>query len=146
MPDPVPLIDARVPLIDGDSQPYWDAAQQRKLTAQQCAACGRFVFYPRAICPFCHSLELAWREVAGAGSVYSYTISRRAPSAEFADHVPIVVVLVDLNEGYRMMSNLVGPDALDVRCGDRVQVDFQALPSGQVLPVFTRVSEREEQV
>lgn len=132
------MTDARTPVMDGDSQPYWDAIARHRLTAQQCSGCARFVFYPRGICPFCHSLDLQWRDVSGAGTVYSYTVSRRAPSPEFGDDIPLVVVLVDLDEGYRMMSDLVGADALEVQCGDRVQVTFHETAGGQTLPVFTR--------
>jgi uncharacterized OB-fold protein len=134
----VTVTDARTPLVDGDSQPYWDAIAEHRLTVQRCSDCHRFVFYPRAICPYCHSMRLEWQAVSGAGSVYSFTVSRRASSSEFADELPLVVILVDLDEGYRMMSNLVGKDALAVQCGDRVRIRFEETSGGQVLPVFTR--------
>lgn len=132
----------RVPVVDADSEPFWEAVADRRLTAQKCQQCGRFVFYPRALCPFCHSEDLSWTPLRGSGTVYSFTVSRRAPSPEFADLVPYVVVLVDLDEGIRMMSNLVGA-VDDVRCGARVVVRFEATPDGQTLPMFELSAEEK---
>jgi uncharacterized OB-fold protein len=95
------------------------------------------------MCPYCHSRELCWEQLAGTGTVYSVTVSRRAPSPEFADLVPYVVALVDLDEGCRMMSNIVGYDADLARCGSRVRVAFQAVAEGQVLPMFVLAESQE---
>jgi hypothetical protein len=126
----------RAPVVDADSAPFWDAVADHRLTAQQCAICERFVFYPRVVCPFCHGDELNWKPLAGTGTIYSFTVSRRAPSPEFADLVPYVVLLVDLDEGCRLMSNLVGDNVHLVRCGARVAVRFEDVPGGQTLPMF----------
>lgn len=128
--------NVRVPVIDADSAPFWEAVAAHQLTAQKCAGCSRFIFYPRAVCPYCHSDKLAWEPLSGTGTVYSVTVSRRAPSPEFADLVPYVVALIDLDEGCRMMSNIIGYDAALARCGSRVAVQFQTVADGQVLPVF----------
>jgi uncharacterized OB-fold protein len=135
--------NVRVPVIDADSAPFWDAVAAHKLIAQKCAGCSRFIFYPRAICPFCHSAELSWEELRGTGTVYSVTVSRRAPSPEFADLVPYVVALIDLDEGCRMMSNIVGYDASLAQCGSRVQVEFQLVSDSQVLPMFVLTESQE---
>jgi uncharacterized OB-fold protein len=95
------------------------------------------------MCPYCHSRELSWEQLAGTGTVYSVTVSRRAPSPEFADLVPYVVALIDLDEGCRMMSNIVGFDAALARCGARVRVAFQAVAEGQVLPMFVLADSQE---
>jgi uncharacterized OB-fold protein len=129
-------MDVRVPIIDADSAPFWEAVAERRLTAQRCETCRRLVFHPRAICPHCHSLELTWQTLSGRGTVYSFTVSRRAPSAEFEPLVPYVVALIDLDEGCRMLSNIVGADAHAVRCGARVSVRFENVSDGQLLPVF----------
>jgi uncharacterized OB-fold protein len=126
----------RVPIIDADSAPFWEGVAGQRLTVQQCDSCARYVFYPRSICPYCRSRELTWRNVSGTGTVYSFTVSRRAPSPEFEELVPYVVALVDLDEGFRMMSNVVGPDALSVQCGSRVAARFEQVADGQLLPVF----------
>jgi uncharacterized OB-fold protein len=135
--------NVRVPVIDADSAPFWEAVAAHKLIAQKCAGCSRFIFYPRAICPFCHSAELSWEELSGTGTVYSVTVSRRAPSPEFADLVPYVVALVDLDEGCRMMSNIVGYDASLAQCGSRVRVEFQLVADSQVLPMFVLTESQE---
>jgi uncharacterized OB-fold protein len=135
--------NVRVPVIDADSAPFWRGVAEHRLVAQKCAGCSRFVFYPRAVCPFCHSAELSWQELAGTGTVYSLTVSRRAPSPEFADLVPYVVALIDLDEGCRMMSNIVGYDAGLARCGSRVRVEFQQVADGQVLPMFVLTDSQE---
>jgi uncharacterized OB-fold protein len=136
-------VNVRVPVIDADSAPFWEAVAAHKLIAQKCAGCSRFIFYPRAICPFCHSAELSWEELAGTGTVYSVTVSRRAPSPEFADLVPYVVALIDLDEGCRMMSNIVGYDASLAGCGSRVRVEFQQVADDQVLPMFVLTESQE---
>jgi uncharacterized OB-fold protein len=133
------VASVRVPVVDADSAPFWDAISERRLVAQQCDRCRRFVFYPRAICPHCHSATLTWQQLAGTGTVYSFTVSRRAPSPEFEHLVPYVVALIDLDEGCRMMSNVVGPGAAGVRCGDAVRVRFETVAETQVLPVFELV-------
>ena len=105
------------PVVTVETQPFWNAAREGRFVVPVCAACGKAHWYPRAICPFCHSAELSWEELRGTGTVYSVTVSRRAPSPEFADLVPYVVALIDLDEGCRMMSNIVGYDASLAQCG-----------------------------
>ncbi|MCU1591350.1 MAG: hypothetical protein JWP11_2606 [Frankiales bacterium] len=139
------MLNVRDPIVDGDSAHYWESAKARELVAQQCDSCREFVFYPRSVCPHCHSGDLTWRTSAGHGIVYSYTVSRRAPSPEFEGMVPYVVALVDLDEGFRMMSNIVGTDALGTRCGDRVEVDFEQVSDETTLPVFRLVKKLEEE-
>jgi uncharacterized OB-fold protein len=135
----------RDPVVDGDSANYWERAKNGELAVQQCNSCRQFVFYPRAICPHCHSADLAWKISAGRGTVYSYTVSRRAPSPEFEGLVPYVVALVDLDEGFRMMSNIIGTDALGTRCGDRVEVAFEQVSDETTLPVFRLLKKLEEE-
>jgi uncharacterized OB-fold protein len=135
----------RDPVIDGDSAHYWERTKAGELAVQRCSSCGEFVFYPRAMCPHCHSADLTWQVSAGHGTVYSYTVSRRAASPEFEAMVPYVVALIDLDEGFRMMSNIVGTDALGARCGDRVQVDFDPVSEETTLPVFRLVKKPEEE-
>jgi uncharacterized OB-fold protein len=129
-------MDVRVPIIDADSAPFWEAVAEKRLTVQRCETCSRLVFHPRAICPFCHSMQLTWQTLSGRGTVYSFTVSRRAPSPEFEHLVPYVVALIDLDEGCRMLSNVVGARAHSVKCGARVSVRFVDVSDGQLLPVF----------
>lgn len=93
---------------------------------------------PRYLCPKCWSTDLDWVEASGKGVVHSFSIIRRAPSAAFADRVPYVVALIDLDEGPRMMANVVREGALDTRIGDRVRVVFEDRGEGSKIPQFVR--------
>jgi len=128
-----------VPAIDADSAPFWAAARDGRLSMQRCSTCHRMVFYPRAICPFCMSDELDWIDLSGRGTVYSYTVVHKAPPG-FADEVPYVVALVDLDEGVRMMSRVVDCSIERVAVGIAVQVVFRALSDDASLPCFTPVA------
>jgi uncharacterized OB-fold protein len=105
------------------SRPFWEAARRHQLMLQRCAACGKFIYYPRPRCPHCFSDRLEWREVSGRGKVYSYTVVRRASSRAFADG-PYVLAIVELEEGVRMTSNIVAPaEAVRVEMPVRVHFD-----------------------
>ena len=126
-----------VPPMNGDSRPYWEAAREGRLVIRQCRACSQVHFMPRHVCPHCWSDALDWIDASGHGVVHSYSIVRRAPLAEFAAEVPYVVALIDLDEGPRMMANIVGEGRLEVRIGEAVTVLFE--PRGDVaLPQFRR--------
>jgi uncharacterized protein len=123
-----------VPVVDAESAPFWDACREHRLLIQRCSSCDAAVFYPRAICPECHADALRWQEASGLGTVYSWTISRRAAGPAWADDVPYAVVLVDLDEGCRMLSNLLIDDPEKVRIGMEVKVAFEAVTDGVVVP------------
>ena len=128
-----------LPVANADSLPYWNAAREGRLLIRKCNACGSVHFMPRHLCPVCWSDQLEWVEAKGTGSVHSFTIIRRAPTAAFASRTPYVVVLIDLDEGPRMIANLLGGDALSVGIGDRVKVTFEDRGEGAMIPQFTRV-------
>lgn len=128
------------PVANADSAPYWDAARERRLLIRSCGACGTKHFMPRYLCPACWSDQLEWVPSAGKGSVHSFSIIRRAPVATFAQKVPYVVALIDLDEGPRMVTNIVGDDALSVRIGERVEVTFEERGDGAMLPQFQRTA------
>ena len=127
-----------MPVPDGDSRQFWEAAAEGKLLLQRCGDCGAYIFYPRTLCPACHSDRLEWKEAGGEGTIYTYTIARRAAGPAFQADVPYVIALIDLEEGPRMMSNIVTEDVEAVRIGQRVKVTFD--DSGEyTLPKFTVV-------
>lgn len=117
-----------------EAAPFWAAAANGRLVLQYCDGCGRCVHYPRSHCPQCLSSYLSWHESAGAGSVYSFTVVHRSP-ATVDQPAPYVVALIDLDEGVRMMSNVVDCLVDDVTVGMRVRVWF-ADRRGRTVPVF----------
>ena len=89
------------------SQPFWDATRDRRLLAQRCAMCDRYVWYPREHCPGCLRSELEWVELSGNGTIYTFNVMRKPGNPMMADAVPYVLALVDLDEGVRMTTNIV---------------------------------------
>jgi uncharacterized protein len=128
------------PVANADSLPYWNAARERRLLIRKCSACDALHFMPRHLCPACWSDKLEWVQSKGHGVVHSFTVIRRAPAPAFAALVPYVIALIELDEGPRMMANVVGEGALDVRIGARVEVTFEDRGDGAMLPQFTRVA------
>lgn len=126
-----------IPVMNADSAVYWQAAKNNKLMLRRCKSCGEVHFMPRYLCPVCWSEDLEWFEAKGKGNVHSFSIIRRASSAAYAPRVPYVVALIDLDEGPRMMSNIVGSDALDVAIGDAVTLEFEERGDAK-LPQFAR--------
>lgn len=130
------MADKPLPVIDPESRPYWEALKQHRLTLKHCRDCGRHHFYPRALCPHCHSDALGWVEARGTGSIYSYTIARRPAGPAFKADTPYVVALIDLDEGARLMSNIVTDDVEAVRIGQRVMVEYDDVTDEITLPKF----------
>lgn len=131
-------MSAPMTFANGDSEEYWKGAEEGRLLFQKCKACSSVQFPPRHHCAACWEADLEWVESPGEGKIETFTIVRRAPLQDFREKVPYVVVSVIMNEGPRMISELVGEDALDVAIGDAVRVDFQRDKEGNSLPVFRR--------
>jgi uncharacterized protein len=113
-----------------ETTPYWEAAGQGKLLLKRCAACGAYHFYPRVFCPFCFSGNTEWCEATGTGTIYSFSVMRRA-------EVPYAIAYVTLAEGPTMLTNIVYCDLDAIRIGQRVRVVFKAAEDGQAVPMFT---------
>lgn len=127
------------PISNADSQAYWAAARERQLVIRKCKACGQLHFMPRHLCPACWSPDLEWVPARGTGRVHSFTVIRRASAPAFAGRVPYVVALIDLDEGPRMMANILGDDALEVAIDDPVRVTFEDRGEGDLIPQFERI-------
>ena len=125
-----------VPAIDPDSQPYWDGAKEGRLMIQRCKATGQAFLYSRQLVPGVVDSEVEWIEASGRGTIYSYTIARRPAGQPFADDVPYVIVSVELEEGARVMSNLVTADPDSVAIGQAVEVVFDAVSGDLTIPKF----------
>ena len=124
-----------VPVIDPGSAPYWTALDQQRLILKRCGACGKAHFYPRELCPYCYADDLVWFEASGLGSIYSFTVCHRSAGPAFATDVPYVVALVELAEGPRMMTRILG-DLSAVAIGCAVRVRFVRQTETLVLPFF----------
>ena len=119
------------------SEEYWRAAREREFKIQQCASCGTHMHYARYNCVQCGSEDLAWIRASGLGTVYSYTIVRRAGHPAFVDYVPYVAAIVELDEGPRISTNIIDCNVEAVTIGMRVRVTFEEAEDGIVFPVFT---------
>ncbi len=128
------------PAVNADSREFWEAAREHRLIIKRCDACTRVFFPPRYLCPFCWSDKTSCVQSSGRGTVYSYTVMYRAPAPEFAALAPYVVALIDLEEGPRMMANIVGPRALETAVDDRVAVCFEDRGDGWKVPQFQRIA------
>lgn len=116
------------------SRPYWEAAARGELALQRCSGCGRFQHPPRPFCTGCGG-EPTFVTVRGTGTVYSYTVVRRALLPELRAHVPYVLALVDLDEGPRLITIIRDVDPDHAAIGLAVRVAFEQV--GQAtLPVF----------
>ena len=116
------------------TRPFWESAARRVLVRQVCSACGRNFFIPQIACPNCLSESWEWTESSGVGRVYSYTVCHRAPEPGF--DVPYVLAIVDLDEGWNMLSNIVNCPPADVQIGMGVRATWLDVGGSSPLPVF----------
>jgi uncharacterized OB-fold protein len=116
--------------------PFWDATKQRRLLYQWCTACEAPVFYPREVCPVCLGSGLEWRESSGRGTVYTFSNVHRPQLPNFILPAPYTVALVELDEGVRLMTNVINCDPDQVTVGMPVTVAWESLEDGRNLPQF----------
>lgn len=123
------------PPVDLESQPFWDATAEQKLMLKRCDDCGEVIWYPRMVCPECHSTNTSWFQASGRGTVYTYTVSHRG-RGPWSRVGPYVIAYVQLEEGPRMMTNIVDCDPESVECGMDVEVVFHDTGEGPAIPRF----------
>jgi uncharacterized OB-fold protein len=121
-----------LPVPTPTSQPFWDALRANEVRLQQCLSCDAFIFYPRSNCPSCLSADLAWRSVSGAGTIYTFTIARRPTAPPFADEVPQLIAVVELDEGPHITTTLVSVEPAEIEIGMRVKPVFDAIAGTNV--------------
>ena len=126
-----------VPIPTSVTRRYWDSVNEEALRIPKCRTCGAVHFYPHALCPNCMSPDLDYVPVSGNGTVYSYTIMHRAPATSFQHDIPYAVALVELEEGVRMISNLVGCPIEEVRIGMPVRAVYEDVTPEVTLFKFT---------
>jgi uncharacterized OB-fold protein len=128
-------LPAPAPVVNPEAAPYWQAAAEGRLSLQRCAGCGVVVWYPRGLCPECGEAELPWFDASGLGVIYSFTVNRRG-MGEYADAAPYVLAYVEIEEGPRMLTNIVGCDPETVAVGDPVRAVFDPVGDGVALVRF----------
>ena len=115
-----------LPIPDPVTKPFWDSLKAHAIQLQRCGACDRFIHYPRPVCPSCLSDDLTWAPVSGRGIVHAFTIPHRHPNREFMANGPYVVALIELDEGARILSNLIDvePTPEAVKVGMPVEIVY----------------------
>ena len=114
-----------VPRPAPESAPYWAAARERRLSIPKCEDCSGYWFPPSRTCPHCLSGNVTFSDVSGRGKVYSFVTFHRVYHPAFEGETPYVVALIELEEGPRLLSNIVGVAPEDVRCESAVEVVFE---------------------
>ena len=122
------------PALTHDNRFFWEGIAQRELRIQRCNACHRLQHPPGPMCGGCHGLDLGYLRASGRGTLYSYVVAHHPPVPPF--EYPNLIVLVELEEGTRLVSNLVGIAPEDVRIGMPVAVEFAEVEPGRLLPRF----------
>jgi len=121
------------------TRPFWDATRESRLLVQWCTTCDEPVWFPREVCLRCLGNALEWRETAGTGTVYAFLVEHRPNLPDVFGDAPYVVALVELDEGVRLMTNVVGCPPEAVVVGMLVRVTWEALSDGRNLPLFEPV-------
>ncbi|MFI6639437.1 Zn-ribbon domain-containing OB-fold protein [Streptomyces sp. NPDC050504] len=131
---------AAVPDVDAFTRTYWEAAAGGELLIRRCRACGRAHHYPREFCPRCWSEEVEWERASGRAVLYTWSVVHRNDLPPFGGRVPYVAAVVDLAEGPRMMTEVVGVAEEELEIGMELRVEFRA-EEGMTVPVFTKTAE-----
>jgi uncharacterized OB-fold protein len=129
-----------VPVQDEISAPFFNGAREGKLILQHCSGCDRWSFPVRERCPHCFAARLEWRQASGRGTLYTFTVMHQVMNPGFASAVPYNVAQVDLEEGVRMVSNVVGIRNDALRVGMKLEAVFEDGGEGISLPKFRPVA------
>jgi uncharacterized protein len=125
-----------IPVPSPESEPFWAAAREHELKLQRCSACDHTWFPPSDICPECMSNRWTWKTVSGKGTIFSFVIFHRPYHPGFRDELPYNVSIIELEEGPRMYSNVVGCSNEDLHVGMPVKVVFDDVTDEVTLPKF----------
>ncbi len=129
-------IEYKTPFADWETRGFWEGCGRGELVLQRCTRCDQVQHRPRALCPGCLSSDIEHFVASGRGEVYSYTVTEQNGLPGFREACPYVLAYVDLEEGPRLMTNIVGCDPVDVHIGMAVQVEFVETDRGLGVPRF----------
>jgi len=124
------------PTITDTNRPFWNACREGRLIAQRCLNCGDLRYPPADVCPHCLSRDSEWRQLSGRGEIFSFIIIHRGYHPYWAERVPYNVALIELEEGLRMFSNIIGRPNDQLRVGQKVLVSFEQRDVDFTVPVF----------
>lgn len=122
-----------LPLSTPTSEPFWAALRDERVEIQHCGRCEKYVFYPRSHCPTCLGDDLTWRTVSGRGRIHSFTVAREPTAPVFADETPLVLAIIELDEGPRLTSTVIGRPDSALAVGVAVEPVFDHLSEGVTL-------------
>jgi len=137
-PQPAKTYRGALPKPTPETKPFWDGAKAHRLMLPWCKSCGQAHFFPRSCCPHCFEFDLEWREASGRGKLHTYVINHKAARG-FEEKVPYVIAVVELEEGPRMMTNLVmdeTPTPERLRIDMPLEVTFDDVTPDVTLPKF----------
>ena len=136
----MPAHPGPIPVPTPETRPFWAAARRHELSLPRCRGCGTLVYFPRAVCPRCLGSDLAWEVLSGRGTLHTFTVVHRGLK-DFPLGTPYVIAMVELAEGPRLMTNLVGvePDPARLRIGMPLEVVFEDVSPEIALPRFRPV-------
>jgi len=132
--------DRPLPTITPNNRPFWEAAARHELVIPRCQKCAHTWFPPGPVCPYCMSNDFIWQKSAGRGRVSSWVIYNKVYYDGFADAIPYNVVQVELEDGPRLTSNLVGVANSDIKYEMKVEVIFDDVAPGVTIPKFRPAS------
>jgi hypothetical protein len=127
---------ADLPTIEDDTRPFWDAAKERQFLIRRCRACGKAHHYPRPFCPHCWSDDVEWAVASGRATLYTWSVVYANDLPPFSERVPYVAAVVDLEEGLRVMTNVVDCDPSELQIGMALTVEYRTLTDEIDVPVF----------
>ena len=132
------VLPAPAPPVQPEVKQFWDATAEGRLLLPRCTDCQGVIWYPRPYCPQCGSLKVEWIQASGRGTIYSFTVNRRgqADMPEYRNAGTYVLAYVELEEGPRVMTNIVDCDPDSVAIGQAVEVVFHDTGQGNALPRF----------
>ncbi|MBK8308216.1 MAG: OB-fold domain-containing protein [Gammaproteobacteria bacterium] len=130
--------DKPLPVLEGLSGEFYAWCRQGELRFQRCTDCGTFRHVPRELCAQCNSFAWEWARSSGRGTVYTWTVVQRALHPAFANDTPLAPVVVEMEEGVRLLGNMVDCAPQELVIGLPVEVEFEAVTPEVSLPRFRR--------
>jgi uncharacterized OB-fold protein len=129
-----------LPTPDNETQAFWDAAKEGRLLIKRCNACGEYHFYPRPFCPRCWSEDVEWVEAGGRATLYTWSVVHRNDLPPFPERIPYVAAIAELEEGPRMMTNVVDCDFDRLEVGMALEAVFHPISEDVTIVQFRPAS------